>query len=123
MAPADNPIDVSIKVPGCESPILLSTIVRLQGFGNYTWLHRNAHKPLLVTKSLIWFEQLLPDFVRVHKSDLINPSFVQTLTSLDTKTLELSLPNQLIIKVSRRRVDPVLSKLRLYRHSYTINAN
>ncbi|WP_223834031.1 LytTR family DNA-binding domain-containing protein [Spirosoma profusum] len=88
MAPAVNPLEVSIKIPGCESPIPLNTIVRLQGFGNYSWLHRQVHKPLLIAKSLIWFEQLLPDFVRVHKSDLINPGYVQSLANPNALTLE-----------------------------------
>ncbi|GAB3713692.1 hypothetical protein GCM10027592_53120 [Spirosoma flavus] len=117
MASAAHSLDVSIKIPGCENPILLNTIVRLQGFGNYTWVHRHAHKPLLTTKSLIWFEQLLPDFVRVHKSDLINPGFVQTLDYSNARTLELSLPDQPVIRVSRRRIDPVLDKLKVHRHA------
>ncbi|GAB3939771.1 hypothetical protein GCM10028805_00680 [Spirosoma harenae] len=115
MAPIANPIDVSIKIPGYERPILLNRIIRLQGFGNYTWLHLQApNKPMLVAKSLKWFEELLPDFVRVHKSDLINPCFVQALDYFNAKTLEVSLPNKQIVKVSRRRIDPVLLKLRHY---------
>ncbi|MCK8494759.1 MULTISPECIES: LytTR family DNA-binding domain-containing protein [Spirosoma] len=116
MATTAHPIDASIKIPGFNKPVQLNTIVRLQGFGNYTWLYRDALKPLLVAKSLNWFEQLLPDFVRVHKSDLINPSFVQTIDSLNARTLELSLYNRQIIKVSRRRIEPVTTKLKQHRH-------
>lgn len=117
MAIVASPIDASIKIPGREEPILLNTIVRLQGFGNYTWLHRHNKKSLLATKSLIWFEQLLPDFVRASKSDLVNPSFIQSLDLLNSQTLELTMLNQPVIRVSRRRIDPVLAKLKVNRYS------
>ncbi|WP_420148113.1 LytTR family DNA-binding domain-containing protein [Spirosoma sp.] len=113
MAPIANPLIDSIKIPGCPRPVSLTTIIRLQGDGNYTRLHLQTHtRPLLVAKSLKWFEELLPGFVRVHKSDLINPSFVQMLDYHNAKTLEVRLPDKQIIKVSRRRIDPVLIKLK-----------
>ncbi|GAB4020983.1 hypothetical protein GCM10028808_64350 [Spirosoma migulaei] len=108
-----SPIAGSIKVPGVEKPLLLNTIIRLQGESNYTWLHLHAQaKPILTTKNLKWFEEMIPGFVRVHKSELINPSFVQTYNSI---TLEVSMPNEQIVKVARRRIDSVLTKLKGHR--------
>ncbi|WP_020601046.1 LytTR family DNA-binding domain-containing protein [Spirosoma panaciterrae] len=116
MITAAKPIAHSIKVPGYSDPFLLNTIVRLQGESNYTWLHLQASsRPMLIAKNLKWFEEMLPDFVRVHKSDLINPSFVQTYNYANSTTLEVNLPNQQTVRVSRRRIDPVLLKLKHHR--------
>ncbi|WP_080054146.1 LytR/AlgR family response regulator transcription factor [Spirosoma aerolatum] len=118
MISSADQITHSIKIPGYSEPVLLNTIVRLQGESNYTWLHLQASKrPMLIAKNLKWFEEMLPDFVRVHKSDLINPSFVQKYDYANATTLEVSLPNQQTIRVSRRRIDPVLLKLRHHRSS------
>ncbi|GAB4034572.1 LytR/AlgR family response regulator transcription factor [Spirosoma gilvum] len=107
----------SIKVPGVEKPVLLNSIIRLQGESNYTWLHLQTHpKPILTTKNLKWFEEMIPGFVRVHKSDLINPSFVLKYDSYNSTTLEVSMPNKQIVKVSRRRIDSVLLQLKQHRN-------
>lgn len=52
----------------------LDQVIRLQADSNYTHIITERDKPLLVTKTLKSFEQLLKDkgFIRVHQSHMIN---------------------------------------------------
>ncbi|OJW76128.1 MAG: hypothetical protein BGO59_03100 [Spirosoma sp. 48-14] len=88
------------------------------GFGNYTWVHlAEASKPILITQTLKWFENQLPDFIRVHKSEMINPLFVQTLRNPNHVTLEVCLTNGYTARISRRRIQMVTQKLGLANRS------
>ncbi|GAB4034384.1 hypothetical protein GCM10028809_39630 [Spirosoma gilvum] len=102
----------SIKLPGLKKVISLKTIVRLQGYGNYSWMYlANQPRPVLLAQTLKWFEEQLPDFVRVHKSELINPTFIQTVFHHDAQSMEVGLPDEYKAKVSRRRIIEVLAKI------------
>lgn len=59
-----------------EHPVL---IAYLTGANNYTWFHFRDGKKLLVSKSLSYFEDRLPDFVRIHKTAMVNPQCVQVV--------------------------------------------
>jgi CheY-like chemotaxis protein len=53
-----------------------SLIAYFSGASNYTWLQfRNGERRLL-SKSLTYFEEQLPSFVRIHKTALVNPTCV-----------------------------------------------
>ncbi|MVM41140.1 LytTR family transcriptional regulator [Spirosoma sp. HMF3257] len=102
----------SIKLPGQERPVSLKAIVRLQGFGNYTWVFlSNQSKPMLVTLTLKWFEDQLPDFVRIHKSEMINPTFIQAVVFDNALQTTVCLMDTYKAKVSRRRLEQVVAKL------------
>ena len=59
-----------------EHPSLLA---HFSGANNYTWLHfRNGERRLL-SKPLIYFEERLLTFVRVHKTALINPACIASV--------------------------------------------
>ncbi|KAB7729385.1 LytTR family transcriptional regulator [Rudanella paleaurantiibacter] len=61
-----------------EHPSLLAYF---SGANNYTWLQfRNGERRLLA-KPLTYFEERLPGFVRIHKTALINPVFVDEVQS------------------------------------------
>ncbi|WP_083928280.1 LytTR family DNA-binding domain-containing protein [Spirosoma panaciterrae] len=103
-----------IRLPGIDRPIAHSSIIRLMGFGNYTWVYlAEPAKPVLITQTLKWFENQLADFVRVHKSEMINPLFVQSITNPNNATLEVCLTNGYIARISRRRIQGVINKLAL----------
>ncbi|MVM35959.1 LytTR family transcriptional regulator [Spirosoma sp. HMF4905] len=101
-----------IKLPGLGKPFSVKAIIRLQGDGNYTWLYLSTQAaPVLIALTLKWFETHLPGFVRVHKSELINPLFIQSIDLFDASQLEICLLNNYKSKVSRRRIEPVLAKI------------
>ncbi|MFD2569590.1 response regulator transcription factor [Spirosoma soli] len=88
-------------------------ITHLTGASNYTWLHFRNGSTLLLSKPLSSFEALLTEFVRVHKTALVNPKYVHQIKSpLRTKT-----PGAIIMQggaqlpVSRRRWNQVADTL------------
>ena len=85
-------------------------IVRCQGENNYTHFFFTEHKPLIVSKTLKEYEEILQehDFIRAHKSHLVNKRFVKYL---DKEGL-LWLTDGTHIVVSRRKKDEVLKVLR-----------
>lgn len=102
----------SIKLPGQNRPLSLKAIIRLQGYGNYTWVYLSTKSsPILVSLTLKWFEDQLPGFVRVHKSEMINPTFIRAVALDDCQQPEVCLLNEYKAKVSRRRLEQVLVKI------------
>ncbi|GAB4033117.1 LytTR family transcriptional regulator DNA-binding domain-containing protein [Spirosoma gilvum] len=101
-----------IRLPGLPRPIAHSSIIRLMGFGNYSWVYLTEQaKPILIAQTLKRFEDQLTDFVRIHKSEMINPQFVHKIKHPDNITLEVSLIDGYTTRISRRRIRQVLEKL------------
>ena len=84
-------------------------IIRLEGESNYTRFFFSNHKPVLVSKTLKDYEELLNahDFIRVHKSYLVNRSFAQHMD----RDGVLWLTDGSHILVSRRKKDEVMKEL------------
>jgi len=51
-------------------------IIRCSGEGNYTWIHLNDQKPLLICWTLKKVHARYPQFIRTHKRHLINPLYI-----------------------------------------------
>jgi two-component system, LytTR family, response regulator len=85
-------------------------ILRLEGESNYTRFFFTGKKPLLVSKTLKEYEEILSEhgFIRVHKSHLINKAHVQTYTPDG----HLILADQSRIEISRRRKEEVMEALK-----------
>jgi two-component system LytT family response regulator len=85
-------------------------IIRLEGESNYTRFFFIGQKPILVSRTLKEYEEILleHDFIRVHKSHLVNKKYV---THFDKEGL-LWLTDGSHIVVSRRKKDEVLKELR-----------
>lgn len=84
-------------------------IIRLEGESNYTRFFLSNHKPVLVSKTLKEYEELLlpHDFLRVHKSYLVNRSFVRHID----RDGVLVLSDGSKILVSRRKKEEVMKEL------------
>lgn len=78
-------------------------IIRIEASSNYSRIYFANGKKITVPKILHWFEDALPAdlFARVHRSHLINKSFVQKVTGTHAKTLQLY--NGEMITISRRK--------------------
>ncbi len=76
-------------------------IIRIESSSNYSRVFFTNRSPLVVCKILQWFEDLLPPegFVRVHRSHLVNRSFIAERPAEHYLLLE----NGQVVPVSRRR--------------------
>lgn len=75
-------------------------VVLLVGSINYTYIYLQCGKVIISTKTLKRFDEELSrhGFIRVHKSAMINPAFIDNYTPSEVKML-----NGEVVKVSRRK--------------------
>lgn len=95
---------MSVVKPAIQYPIL---IAYLEGANNYTWLHfRDGEKQLLAKPiSYLELQPELVDFVRIHKTILVNPICVEQLVEPPRPKMAaaVQLEGGLTLPVSRRR--------------------
>jgi two-component system LytT family response regulator len=84
-------------------------IIRCEAIGNYTRFYFSNEKPLLSSKTLKDYEDLLKEkkFLRVHRTHLVNQEFIRSISS----NHELHLVDGSVVQVSRRKLDFVKKKL------------
>jgi len=94
-----------LKIPGFNNgaPVTVKEIIRIQAISNYSRIYFTNGKVVVVAKVLHWFEDSLPEtmFARVHRSHLVNKSFVEKIKGARSKSLVLY--NGENIAISRRR--------------------
>jgi len=100
----------TIQLIGHPDPVPISSIVWLEGEASYTRVHYQNGTYAIVTQPLQWFEQHL-DLVRVHRSAIINPIYVQEFTQKRGRSGWIRLPGDLIIPVSRTRLELVAARI------------
>ena len=100
----------SIRLVGHSHPVIIDSIVWLEGDANYTRIHYQNNTVSVVTQSLSWFEQHL-NFIRVHRSAIINPMYVQEFVYKKGRSGWIRLCNEKIIPVSRTRLKLTAAQL------------
>ena len=80
-------------------------IMYLQADSNYTIIHLSGLNKIVATRSLGEFEKILtdPSFFRIHKSTIINMSFLQAYSSYEGNFAELNDGTRL--SISRRKLN------------------
>ena len=104
---------MSVIKPALQRPDL---IAYFSGANNYCWLYfRNGEKKLLA-KPISYLESKLPDFIRVHKTALINPAYVKSLHRPPRQKMagEVRLESGEVFPVSRRRWPQVAESLQYH---------
>ena len=91
--------------------IPLTDIIWLESMGAYTKFHVENQKPIVVSKVLKEYEELLQGypFLRVHQSSLINLNHIKKYVRGDGGQVWMSDGNE--IEVSRRKKDELLQVL------------
>ncbi|WP_425276946.1 LytR/AlgR family response regulator transcription factor [Spirosoma oryzicola] len=79
-----------------------SLILRIEGYGNYSWIYTKNGERYLVSKTLSYLELHLPFFWRVHKSHLVNPQYIQGCIASVRRNSLLRLNNNQSVTVARR---------------------
>lgn len=92
----------------------VSDIVHIAADSNYSVFYLANGEKITVSKVLKEYEEILPDhqFIRVHKSSIINLDYVLEYNSKNG--LEVTLKNGDRIAVSRRRASDFLEKVKSY---------
>ena len=101
---------MSVIKPALQHP---EQIAYFMGANNYCWLHfRNGEKKLLA-KPISYLESKLPDFIRVHKTVLVNSSYIKSLHQPPRKKMagEVHMDSGEVFPVSRRRWQQVVEAL------------
>ncbi|SFE87973.1 LytTR family DNA-binding domain-containing protein [Spirosoma endophyticum] len=87
-------------------------IMYLEGHGNYSLIYiQGLAQPLLVSRTIKYFEPDLPHFIRVSKALLINPTYIQGVHQVRSRSVSIELTNKRRLAVARRRIDQVLIQL------------
>ena len=88
----------------------LKKILRLEGEGNYSRIYFENDRPLLASRTLKDFEEILSahGFIRAHRSHLINKNFVESV--LFDGFIEMKDKSK--IEISRRRKEQVMNLLK-----------
>jgi two-component system LytT family response regulator len=91
----------------------VQSILRCEGEVNYTCFYFTDETKLLISKTLVEFEEILEPygFIRIHKTHLVNTMHVTAFNKADGCSLILS--NGTSIPVSRRRKEFVLERLKM----------
>jgi two-component system, LytTR family, response regulator len=94
--------------------VAVDDLVCLQGEGNYTFLISRDGKRYLVSKTLKEFELTLnaTQFIRVHKSHIVNLAYVRYSRLFDDRALQMANGQQ--VPISRRRAKEVFVEIQQY---------
>lgn len=101
---------ITIQLTGYPQPVTINSIVWLEGEANYTRVHYHDETSSIVTQPLQWFEQHL-NFIRVHRSAIINPFYVQEFVHKKGRSGWVRLTNGTVITVSRIRLELTAARL------------
>lgn len=100
---------------GAEFEIVpFKNILYLEAMGSYAkviYLRNGQEKSSLMARAITEYEELLPPgiFIRVHKSYLINCSYIKKIIKDEHTSIQLS--NDMLIPVARRRYKRILDFL------------
>ncbi|MBL7747025.1 MAG: response regulator transcription factor [Chitinophagaceae bacterium] len=103
-----GPDKIAVSVATGLEIIDIASIIYLEATGNYTNLYIEDSKPLLSSKTLKEFEDILPPalFCRIHNASLVNVSFIKKYNRGEGGQVVLA--NGTILDVARRRKDELL---------------
>jgi CheY-like chemotaxis protein len=93
---------MSVIKPALQYP---ERIAYLAGANNYCWVHFRDGEKKLLAKPISYLESQLPDFIRVHKTVLLNPAYVKSLDHPPRNKMagKVHLDSGEVFPVSRRR--------------------
>lgn len=105
------PAKIAVATSSGLEIIAISQIIHLEATGNYTNIHLAEGKPLLASKTLKEFEDILPpeQFFRIHNASLVNLSAIKKYNKGEGGQVVLS--NGIALDVARRRKDELLQLL------------
>lgn len=112
--PGQNMVKIALPQLGGINFLDVNEIISLQADSNYTIIHKQDMQKSVVTKTLKDFEDILDgnQFVRIHKSHIVNLKYITEYSTADGGIVKLSDGN--VWSISRRQLDMFLQKMKTY---------
>ena len=85
----------------------VTDVLYLAGNGNYTWFCMTNGRRKLTSRTLSYYSPTLPDFIRIHKSYLINPAYVLSLAYTSPESGVISMQDLTQLPIAKRRIREV----------------
>jgi two-component system, LytTR family, response regulator len=106
------PSKIALPQLGSTTFLDIEEIVSIQADSNYSIIYKQDMQKVIVTKILKDFEDILDDqkFIRVHKSHIVNLSYIKEYSTLDGGVVKMKDGN--IWPVSRRQTETLLQKMK-----------
>lgn len=108
---ATKPKKIAVATHEGLELVAVDVIIYMEAEGNYTRLYFTEQKPLLASKTLKEFEDLLDGtgFFRIHNASLVNLLYVKKYIKGDGGQVQLT--NNTVLDVARRRKEELLEAL------------
>ncbi|QDK79985.1 LytTR family transcriptional regulator [Spirosoma sp. KCTC 42546] len=96
-------------------------VLYLTGDVNYCSVHLLNGKAILSSRTLKWYNDRWPHFIRIHKANLINPQHIHSCIVVSSIVAHLIMRNGARLPIGRRRISAVVDQLgiELPKNSYT----
>jgi two-component system, LytTR family, response regulator len=106
------PTKIALPQLGTTTFLDIEEIVSIQADSNYSIIHKQDMQKVIVTKILKDFEDILDEqkFIRVHKSHIVNISYIKEYSTLDGGVVKMKDGN--IWPVSRRQIETLLQRMK-----------
>lgn len=107
-----QPADYKLAIATLEGTSFypVTDIIRCEAVSNYTKFFFKDKKPVITSKTLKEYEDLLADqhFLRVHRAHLVNQKYIVSLS----RDHEIKMNDGSLVQVSRRKWDGIKEKIR-----------
>ncbi|MVM32454.1 LytTR family transcriptional regulator [Spirosoma sp. HMF4905] len=86
-------------------------VLYLSGDINYCTLYLLNGKSILTSRTLKWYSALWPQFIRIHKANLVNPEHIYSCVVVSSIIAHLIMRNGSRLPIGRRRISEVVQQL------------
>ncbi|MVM33591.1 LytTR family transcriptional regulator [Spirosoma sp. HMF4905] len=88
-------------------------VLYLTGEVNYSTVYLLTGQAVLTSRTLKWYSDRWPQFMRVHKGSLVNPEYIHSCIVISSEVAHLIMRNGARLLIGRRRIKAVAYQLGL----------
>ncbi|MVM36231.1 LytTR family transcriptional regulator [Spirosoma sp. HMF4905] len=93
-------------------------VLYLVGDVNYCTVYLLNGKSILTSRTLKWYSERWPQFIRVHKGSLVNPQHIHSCVVASSIEAQLIMRNGARLSIGRRRISDVIDQLGIGQAKY-----
>ncbi|MVM33587.1 LytTR family transcriptional regulator [Spirosoma sp. HMF4905] len=98
-------------------------VLYLTGDVNYCSVHLVNGTVILTSRTLKWYSDRWPQFMRVHKGHLVNPQHIYSCVVASPIVAHLIMSDGARLPISRRRIIPVIDQLGIELSTYSTQSS